>query len=191
MIDIEEQLRLHYEGKKLSDERTESILSEARELRPLRFRLPLRLLAAAAVVVVILTGGVLTVVLSPPAGIASKLADEIAVHHLKGDEPTVLSSSYEVVQAALPRLPFSILPSNPRLLSDYDLLGARYCSLQGHLVAQINLKDRQHGGTHTLYVMELARDFRNVKHETFYRDGVIVELWTDDKRLFGLASNVR
>ncbi len=191
MIDIEEQLRFHYEGKKLSEERVESILSEARELRPLRFRLPLRLLAAAAVVVVILTGVVLTIVFSPSAGVASKLADEIAVHHLKGDEPTVKSSSYEVVQAALPRLSFSILPSSPRLLSDYDLLGAKYCSLRGHLVAQINLKDRQHGSTHTLYVMALTRDFRNVKHETFYRDGVIVELWTDDERIFGLASGAR
>ncbi len=191
MIDIEEQLRFHYEGKKFSEERAESILSEARELRPLRFRLPLRLLAAAAVVVVILAGVVLTIVFSPSAGVAPKLADEIAVHHLMREEPTVKSSSYEVVQAALPRLPFSILPSGPRLLSDYDLLGAKYCSLQGNLAAQVNLKDRQHGDTHTLYVMELTRVFRNVKHETFYRDGVIVELWTDDERIFGLASDVR
>lgn len=190
MIDIEEQLRLHYEGKKLSEERAESILSQARALRPLRFRLTVRLLAAAAVVV-LMVGGVLTVFLWPPAGVASKLADEIAVHHLKREEPTVKSGSYDVVQAGLARLSFSILPSSPRLLSGYDLVGGKYCSLRSHPVAQLNLMDRQNGNPHTLYVMALTRDLRNVKPEKFYRDGVIVELWADDGRLFGLASDER
>lgn len=191
MNDVEEQLRAFYEGRQMPDERAEAILSEARELRPLRFRVSPRLLAAAAAVFCVVAGGLLTSILSPSRGVVPDLVDEMAVHHVEGKDPTVFSDSYDIVQSSLKRLPFSILPSRPSLLRDFELVGGRYCSLRGNPVAQIKLRDKEQAETHTLYVGSLPRALQNMKAETFYCDGVIVEIWTHDDRLFGLASDTR
>lgn len=191
MNDLDEQLKEFYQARELPEQRTETILLQARSLRPVRFRFPLRWLAAAvAVAVVLLFGGVITnPVLSRSSDNSSKMADEIAIHHLAGKKPTVLSESYDVVQDQLAKLTFSIMPDRPRLLQDYKLVGAKYCSLQGNLAAQVKLADREHGALHTLYVTELTGDCRIMKPEIFYRSGVIVDIWSDDDRLFALASD--
>ena len=186
MHDIEQELKAYYGGKRLSDDRVAFILSEAHEIRLHTRR---RLLAAAAVFFVLLTVGIVTFILVPRDDIASRLAEEIAVHHLANEDPAVFSSRYQDVQSKLNRLKFSILPTRPCLLRHYELVGAKYCSLQDNLAAQVKLKDFQDGVSHTLYVTNLTPAFRRVTHETLYRSGVIVELWTEGERLFGLATD--
>lgn len=190
MHDLEQQLKAYYGAKRMPEEIATAILLEARQMRPLRFRLPWRrALSAAAVLAVLATGAVLTLVRVSPQRIAATLADEIAVHHLAGDKPAVLTDNYQYLQSQLDRLTFSILPARPRLLQQYALVGGKYCSLQGNLAALLKLTGRRHGEMHTLYVTPLTLALRRVKPETFYRDGVIVELWSDGERFFGLASD--
>ena len=105
MPDAKEQLRTFYQEKKLSDERAKKILLQAHALRFQRFRMPVLKLAAVATVLLLLAGGIVKIVWPPSSDISLKLADEVSVHHLAASVPTVLSGSYDVVQAKLNRLP--------------------------------------------------------------------------------------
>lgn len=69
-----------------------------------------------------------------------------------------------------------------------SVVGARYCSIQGHLAAQIKLEDSQ-GKHYTLYERSLI-DTPTLPNQSEYRvDGIRVQAWREAGLFFGLASS--
>ncbi|MEM9594639.1 MAG: hypothetical protein AAGD06_10255 [Acidobacteriota bacterium] len=205
MRHVDDSLKQHYLDQRLGDERVERILAAARsaggtvrdpaedpEGRPAGSgsgnRGPRRAIlawAAAAVLAVVL--GAALLLPSTDDGLTAKVVGEVAYNHLKGYDVDIRSDRYEIVQAGLDRLDFSILPTRGRLLRDFDLVGGRYCSIQEVLAAQLSVRRRDNGSVCTLYVAPVTETLRPVGDGIGTFGEVQVELWRDDGRLFALA----
>ncbi|MEM1201807.1 MAG: hypothetical protein AAGN66_01110 [Acidobacteriota bacterium] len=205
MRHVDDSLKQHYLDQRLGDERVERILAAARsaggtvgdpaedpEGRPAGSgsgnRGPRRAIlawAAAAVLAVVL--GAALLLPSTDASMTAEVVGEVAYNHLKGYDVDIRSDRYEIVQAGLDRLEFSILPTRGRLLRDFDLVGGRYCSIQEVLAAQLSVRRRDNGSVCTLYVAPVTETLRPVGDGIGTFGEVQVELWRDDGRLFALA----
>lgn len=108
------------------------------------------------------------------------------------DKPSGMPSvqgDLDTLLAQLSRIDFSILPPGDFLAHDHNLEGGRYCSLQSELAAQLELRQKGSGDPCILYVVALSPELRKVKPDTRVIDGVRVQVWVDNDRLFALARN--
>ena len=81
----------------------------------------------------------------------SSLASEIAYHHNKQMVMEIESASLEEVRGYLGKLDFPLIESKRFPSTNWELVGGRYCSLKGHLAAQLRLKNKITGNTDTFY----------------------------------------
>lgn len=184
MKTLEQQVRDYYESQALPAERVRSIVQLSRAVTPSRnFAWAVGAAAAIAVVAVILFA------LNRPAqaDLTQLVMAEIAKNHSKHIAPEVVTDRYEEVQTKLSRLDFSARPAAEFLLKDFQLLGGRYCSVQSEFAAQLQLRENASGEACTLYVVPLTPALRQVKPDTRVVNGVRVQVWSEDGRLFGLA----
>jgi hypothetical protein len=184
MKTLEQQVRGYYGSQSLPDERVQSIVQLGRAVAPSN-RLAWALGAAAAFAVLAAVALVLT--RPPRADLTQIVLAEIAKNHAKHLAPEVASDRYEEVQAKLSRLEFSARPAAEFLLRDFQLLGGRYCSVQSEFAAQLKLRENVSGAICTLYVVPQTPTLQQVKADTRVVNGVRVQVWSEDGRLFGLA----
>ena len=191
MRKIDDALREHYLGQRLDEAKVDRILAAAAPRPaedPPKSRLPGRrqlvLLAAALVVLAV---GTLLLLPSDGSVLTAEVVDEVAYNYLKDAQADIRSDRYEIVQAGLDRLDFSILPTRGRLLRDFELEGGRYCSIRKVLAAQLQMRRLDGGGACTLYVAPIHEELAPVESGIYEREGVRGELWRDTGRLFALA----
>lgn len=157
------------------------------------------LAAAAAVLVLALRPGGL-----PAHPSAQIIAEEIALNHRKDLAVEFTTSAYPELAGHMEKLDF--VPADAG--DDYRLIGARYCSIQGRIAAQLKLSDDT-GGVHALYQTRwddrydrlldgqsgAPRDIPSDR-ETEIRSGIRIDLddvevrlWRQGDLLFGLATS--
>lgn len=92
------------------------------------------------------------VVLLWPAepGVALKIADEVAVNHLKQRPLEVRGANVAALQSYFDELDFRLVQTSLGNVGRDRMLGGRYCSIQGVTAAQLRLRDAA-GRTETLY----------------------------------------
>jgi hypothetical protein len=112
---------------------------------------------------------------------------EVATGQTKHYPLEIISSRYSEVQAALPKLDFSITPSKPTILETYRLIGGGYCSIQGLPAAQLRIQNIQSCKECTLYAMKAAGKLHAITPTVESVDGVRVEVWRQDDVVFALA----
>ena len=117
-----------------------------------------------------------------------RLVAEIVYNHNKQMAMEIESDAIETVKDFLTKLDFPLIATD-RLPSDqWQLLGGRYCSLQGKLAAQLKLRRRGSGHIYTLFQTicpEGVAETGTLK--TSYVDGVEVQLWSERGLLLGMA----
>src|SRR3972149_787822 len=115
-----------------------------------------------------------------------KYAKEIAYNHTKRLNSEYLTSSIIELNQQMDKLDFSII--NSEMIKNYKWTGARYCSVQGAIAAQIKLKDSENNIC-TLYEFK-QKDEKNLeKSQTYFIAGIKVTLWAESGIIFGLAKN--
>lgn len=79
-----------------------------------------------------------------------RVAEEVTINHTRIKPLDVTSSSFERIRASLPLLDFS--PQYPALpqIKGLELIGGRYCTLQGVIATQLVFRD-EYGNRITLY----------------------------------------
>lgn len=186
MKTLEQQVCDYYGEQVLPVERVRSIVQFSRAVTPSR-KLVWAMSAAAAFSLI----AVIMIVFNRPhqADLTKLVMAEIAKNHAKHIAPEVVTDRYEEVQTKLSRLDFSARPAAEFLLNDFQLLGGRYCSVQSEFAAQLQLRENVSGEACTLYVVPLTPALRHVKPDTRVVNGVRVQVWSEDSRLFGLARN--
>jgi len=120
----------------------------------------------------------------------SEVAGEIAMRH-NGSRPfDVKTSSYDGVQNGLRDLGFSVTPNLKQgLLSAYEVIGARYCFLEGEQGVHMRVRNRSTGVLCSLYVASLNGPLKDLKAS----DAEVqlpaneVRIWEDNNRLFALV----
>ena len=178
-------IREYYRGKTISHDRVEAILRSSSASRnrgegaPYRKRVG-RLYWISGIAVT-LAAGLLGIHLAlVRATLADSVLREIAMNHQKGLAVEVAADRYDLVLEKLDRLGFSVRPSDAALLSGYELVGGRYCSINGGLAAQLKVRDRDTGSLLTLYVTDLTETLDGISLGERTFESVRIRLWTED-----------
>lgn len=115
-------------------------------------------------------------------------AQEVALNHKKQLAAEFHGVDYESLHLQMGKLDF-VLTTPARLReSKLRLVGARYCSIQGHLAAQIKLKDDQ-GHEYTLYQTHLPSPTATFSASDYMVDGVRIQEWQEAGLFFALATS--
>lgn len=121
---------------------------------------------------------------------ATKVAGEIAMRH-NGTRPfDVSADSFDAVQNGLNELTFSVSPHVKQgLLSAYEVIGARYCFLEGQQGAHIRVRNRSTGVLCSIYVASLNGPLKELQasDREVHLQANDVRMWEDDDRLFALV----
>lgn len=196
---LDDRLKDFYQGQGLSPERLSRLCSMAEEYPSLdtqrqppiqrsfrRQRLAYALVAAA----ILLAVGILVQWLRPSSSesLAQAVAGEIAMNHKKQLALEFQASDYGDLRRQMEKLDFPLTaPADPEA-ARLRLLGARYCSIQGRLAAQVRLRDDA-GHIHTLYETEASQKLRAAVSSQLRADGIRVRTWTEKGVFYGLANS--
>lgn len=149
---------------------------------------------AAALVLLIMGAFYLGRVLrpAPPEELAASaltqsIGGEMAMNHKKQLEMEFLAGDYAGLRPQMSKLDFALAPPGSAIAAPLHVVGARYCSIQGQLAAQIRLRD-QAGLVYTLYETKLTDKLHRVAGEV-KTEGVRIRLWKENGLFYGLAVN--
>ncbi len=119
------------------------------------------------------------------------VAGEIAMRHNDYAKFDVKAASFAGVQKGLKDLGFSVTPLvKQKLLSAYEVIGARYCQLEGQQAAHMQVRNRRTGALCTLYVASLKGSLETLRSSDGHIDleANEVDIWEDSGRLYALVN---
>ena len=185
MDKLDNQIRDYYQTQKLDEHRIDAILDSGRQFSSLRRlkRVSITALAAAAMIVI----AAYFAIPGDYRSVNEIVAEEVATNHLRQLEPEMLTADYQELQASFEKLDFSIIPTKEFILSNFILVGGRYCTLCGEIAAQLRLIDKLTGEPCLLYITKLDEQLANLRPDTAVVDGVHVQMWKSDDRLFAMS----
>lgn len=184
---IRDGLRRHYENETLPEATRARLRSLWRRggQQP-RGGFGRRRLIAAAGVLLAISAGAVIYTSATRATLREAVAKEIALNHAKHPEVTHSASAYEALRGHLDRLDFTLVGSSHAAMEGLALTGARYCSLQGHIAAQLRLEDAR-GRRVTLYQVRAAETFDGLTDAEIQIEGLRIQFWREAGVLLGLA----
>jgi len=191
MKTIRNATREHYKEQTLSKEQLDRLNTLQKKQAPNTFVTFLTkhsrnyFAMAASILVVVLASWILD---ENRNELAEKVAAEIAYNHSKRMDLEISASELDPVRVHLSELDFNLIESDKASQSQWNLLGGRYCSIQGKLAAQLRVKKNNSDNYHTFY-QAIIPDELNLDKKTYstWVEGTYVELWVEDGVLLGLA----
>lgn len=192
------QVREHLEARALSVDQLAQLQSALAGTSPVRAQSPsarVRFAAVAAFFAALsfaLLYGITPRLEAPD--IAYRIADEVAANHLHAKPLEVQTGSMAVLRGYFKQLGFMPVetPARGRAL---QLLGGRYCSLQGETAAQLRMRDLSTGAVESLYQTEYDPDVFGQLPPTasadsplvVYARGLQVTIWVEKGLVFALT----
>ena len=196
--DIDERLRQHYSEQQLSSRRLAALREMVRSATgvdadveraspaPVSRRRDrwISMAGVAALVLVVIALRSLPDRDEPPT--AELVAQEIATNHHRNMPVEVETDAFDSLADGLDKLDFR--PVSSERLDDrgLQLVGGRYCKIQGQIAAQIKLRDEA-GRTWTLYECRDSELLSSVRDSRVRAMGLDVEIWREAGVLLGLA----
>jgi len=114
--------------------------------------------------------------------------EEIAMNHNKRLDVEFPITQYEPLRLAMAKLNFSL--TQPKALSFvYQLVGGRYCSIQGRIAAQLKIKNINNGKIATLYITPVTDRIAEITDQETTSKNVNIKLWSANNFLYGLATD--
>lgn len=182
MSDLKDKVAGYYETIKLSEKQ----LLELESLRNKRGTFPLKWVNLSAVGAMITVFFVLSSNFFSKGHPLEKIADEVIYNYSKNLPSEFLVDNIIDLNSRLVKLDFKLRESTR--LSQFAVIGGRYCSIQGKIAAQIGI--RHEGRTSILYQSK----FSNLNEEDLpyhlVKNGVDVLIWVENKILFIKATNI-
>jgi hypothetical protein len=197
---LKQSVRDHLDVYTLSEDQLNNLESLAgqnkhAEKRTAKHRVSIYPFTLAGAVAVFLFVFFLTPYLQNQSGIQEKIAMEVAANHIKLKPLEIETSSIEAIRNYFKKLDF--VPVNSQVVSQLglELIGGRYCSLQGNIAAQLRVRKPGTNTIQTLYQTEYRKDvFENMptleeggKPVDIHVKGVKVTIWVEKGLLFALT----
>lgn len=180
---LKEGLSIHYKNKTLSPEKI-SVLMDAQK-RFNWFSIDWRLGASLSIIIVIACTAM--VFSFKQTSLHDRIAKEVRYNHRKGMPSEVLSNDYTLINEALDKLDFNIRQSN-QLGANLVVIGARYCSIQGKIAAQIQLRHLKTGKRLTLYQFKAGDE---VYEKELVKEETRIKIWKESDGMgFVLAEDI-
>ncbi len=117
---------------------------------------------------------------------ALRAAQEVALNHKKQLGVEFSGTDYESLRTQMSKLDFVLAAPTRLQNAGLRLVGARYCSIQGHLAAQIKLQDDR-GQEYTLYQTHLPSPVPTLAAEDYSVNSVRIQEWQEAGLFFALA----
>ena len=193
----------YYSGQRLSPEKLQALMSievpEAKVGEPpsrrqitywmARWRFQRNLSIAAGLLLLVVGTLQLQSFMTPVINsLPYRVAQEIALNHNKQLANEFEVSTFSKLAALMMKLDFVPYIAKRVEALDYQMTGGRYCSIQGQLAAQVRLIGEQEKDI-TLYQTQLNEELATLQESEYVVDGVNVQLWFENGRLFGLAKS--
>lgn len=178
---LKQAVKAHYEKKNLTEGQLQKLLDLQQVEKPKRFsRFHFISFAVAAAALVLLLN--ISYFTKP----SYNIVQEVAYNHNKQMNPEIYSDSIAKIQNRLNRLDFNMI--NAEFLGDgWEVLGGRYCSIQGKVAAQLKVKEKASGKVYTLYQARLPAGFSQDKQQIKEIDGLTVKVWIEKGLIMALA----
>lgn len=187
----------HVEGKSLSDKQLDSLIQLQKGIvkkQPRKYNMKTRWIAIAAVLFVAVSN-VFYFISLPELALDERIGSEVAKNHINLKPLEIKTSSIKAVGGFLTKLGFLPIESSLLTGSTKNLIGGRYCSIQGITAAQLRLKDSKTGQVQSLYQtvydektfsgLPLLKENKNPV--TVYSKGLAVDIWVEKGILFALT----
>lgn len=201
-LSLKKEIQRYVNSVRLTNEQLDSLMqmqntgNETDTVHSLRWRTTFTKIAGiAAALTIIITAGIFYTGQQP--GIGERIADEVSKNHLKLKPLEIHSNQLNDLSDYFTQLDFKLV--HTKILSDpnWELFGARYCSIQGTTAAQLRLKNRQTGTIETLYQAPYYADQfgdvpmleKNQLPLEKYAKGMGVRVWVEKDVLFALTKN--
>lgn len=125
------------------------------------------------------------------------IANEVVKNHLKLKPLEVHTNNIDGLRHYFTQLDFLLIESNQIRNFTDNLLGARYCSIQGITAAQLRLKNSTSHSPDTLYQTEYRKAVfgtlpditRGKKPLIAYAKGIKVKVWVEKGLLFAMTES--
>ncbi len=198
-IPLPNALKDHFAGFELSEHQLEKLAdleqhsssSPSDDTSPDRFSLFIAQLKRSYYPYVAALSLMMVIFISLPfvrgENLSRQVINEIAYNHNKQMAMEVTTPELIKITGYLSQLGFSLIKSRHLPDNEWELLGGRYCSIQGKLAAQLKLRNLSDNGIYTFYQALLPDAMTNLKQHESYVDGVKVSLWQENNLLLGLA----
>lgn len=197
---LKQAVRDHMNAVSLDDEKLAKLTALAGEANGKAYSKKFSLLQTimAAIVLAFFVSFIITSNFVTQASMHEKIAMEVAKNHIKLKPLEVESNDIETIRDYFEELDF--VPVNSQIVLDagMEILGGRYCSLQGVTAAQIRLKTENNADVQTLYQVEYHKDvFENIPSleegdmpvEIIVK-GIKVVIWKEKGLLFALTESI-
>lgn len=197
---LKQSVRDHLDAYSLSEEQLNKLESLAEhnkctEKRTAKQQFLIYPFTLASAVAVFLFVFFLTPYLHNQSGIQEKIAMEVVANHIKLKPLEIETNSIKAIRKYFKKLDF--VPVNSQVVSQLglQLIGGRYCSLQGNIAAQLRVRKPGTNSVQTLYQTEYRKDvFENMpileegdKPVDIHVKGVRVTIWVEKGLLFALT----
>ncbi|MBL1261970.1 MAG: hypothetical protein COB33_015785 [Thiotrichaceae bacterium] len=116
----------------------------------------------------------------------SSIAQEIAINHQKQFSSDFSGVSYAGLRGVMTKLDFKLIAPERLKSKGFKILGGRYCSLNGHIAAQVRLKNSK-GEIFTLYQTSSHDIFSALTEHVERVKGVDIEMWNEGGVFLGMA----
>lgn len=177
-------IKKYYSSKKLSDEKVDLLLSRRRSHNLIGT------FGKLAIAALLILGFIFTITQFQGTGIEDRIVKEIAMNHSKELNIEFPTNDLNSLQAKLDKLDFPLAKADGFIKENYELMGGRYCSIQGNLAAQLKIKNKATNNIDTLYITNLNNELSDVKPTSVNVEGVNIEVWHENGLLYGKASDV-
>lgn len=118
--------------------------------------------------------------------LVANIAQEIAINHQKQFAIEFSGDNYTKLNGVMEKLDFTLVDPVRLKTRGLEILGARYCSIQGQIAAQIRLRNSA-GVSFTLYQTTSAERFKKLAEQMQIVDGVAVEMWNEEGVFLGIS----
>lgn len=185
MNNLEDKIKDYYSSKTLSEEKAGLLLGGKKQGKN-SFHI-YGIIAASIVLLVVLFGGLNNFRRS---SLEMNVVKEIAMNHNKQLAVEYSADNLKELGEKLAKLDFLLLDADSELAGKYELLGGRYCSIQGNLAAQLKIQNNENNKIETLYISGLNPELDKIKPTDTDFDGVNIKIWKHNGLLFGAASDI-
>lgn len=198
MNDIDDRLKHYYNAQRLEasaiDDILQSSATETRQKSGWRWKLRLPALTvpalpiAAVFVAMMITASLFTHHYGSRGERMTRMLHEAAMNHTTRLQLEFESSSVASINNSMHQLPFTVaLPDEFK--HGFDVLGARYCTISGHLAAHLKLIDRDSDQKISLFMARASDDLSQIKPTRQGVDGIDVQLWNESGLFYAKAQS--
>jgi hypothetical protein len=187
MTDVRNMVKLAYQEECLSPERLDAIMADTRAVARHQYTQVLGYTAMAAGIAVFVYFGLF---FYKKSTITDTLLQEIAANYTSHLDSEIKSTNYDSLSRMMSKVHFQIKPDDEPVDHFYQVRGARYGTIGGELVAQVELLNKIRRQQQTLYAAQLNENLNSIDNDYYQRNGVGIKVWKNNNMFYAIAHTV-